>query len=96
MEKGKIEKKAKNNHSIYLAILKVYTKFEYSGCNRSWECCDKIFIRKKEKWTNKMFDKQQHAVSLLHNTTSHIQHLYQISKSRRSSSWEIFDTNFPK
>ena len=35
----------------------------------------------KKKWTNKGNDKQQHADSLLHNTTSHTQHLYQISKS---------------
>ena len=39
------------------------------------------FIGEKEKWTNKGNDKQQHADSLLHNTTSHTQHLYQISKS---------------
>ena len=41
----------------------------------------KNFIGEKEKWTNKGNDKQQHADSLLHNTTSHTQHLYQISKS---------------
>ena len=35
----------------------------------------------KEKWTNKGNDKQQHADSLLHDTTSHTQHLYQVSKS---------------
>ena len=35
---------------------------------------------------------QQHADSLLHNTTSHTQHLYQFQNTRRSSSWEIFDT----
>ena len=38
-------------------------------------------LGEKEKWTNKGNDKQQHAASLLHNTTSHTQHLYQISKS---------------
>ena len=38
-------------------------------------------IGKKEKWTNKGNGKQQEADSLLHNTTSHTQHLYQISKS---------------
>ena len=38
-------------------------------------------LGEKEKWTNKGNDKQQHADSLLHNTTSHIQHLYSISKS---------------
>ena len=37
-------------------------------------------LGEKEKWTNKK-DKQQHADSLLHNATSHTQHLYQISKS---------------
>ena len=41
----------------------------------------KSFIGKKEKWTNKGNDKQEEADSLLHNTTSHTQHLYQISKS---------------
>ena len=35
----------------------------------------------KEKWINKGNDKQQHAESLLHDTTSHTQHLYQVSKS---------------
>ena len=30
---------------------------------------------RKEKWTNKLNDKQKHADSLLHNTTSDIQHL---------------------
>ena len=41
----------------------------------------KSFIAEKEKWTNKGNDKQQHDDSLLHNTTSYTQHLYQISKS---------------
>ena len=41
----------------------------------------KSFTEEKEKWTNKGNDKQQHADSLLHNTPSHYQHLYQISKS---------------
>ena len=38
-------------------------------------------IGEKEKWTNKGNGKQQEADSLLHITTSHTQHLYQISKS---------------
>ena len=38
-------------------------------------------LGEKEKWTNKGNDKQQHTDSLLHNTTSHTQHLNQISKS---------------
>ena len=40
-----------------------------------------IFIGEKEKWTNNGNDKQEEADSLLHNTTSYTQHLYQISKS---------------
>ena len=39
------------------------------------------FIGEKEKWTNKGNDKQEEVDSLLHNTTSYTQHLYQISKS---------------
>ena len=57
------------------------SKFEDSGCNRTENSVTKCFIGEKEKWTNKGNDKQQHADSLLHNTTSHTQHLYQISKS---------------
>ena len=38
-------------------------------------------LGEKDKWTNKGNDKQQHADSLLHNTTSHTQYFYQISKS---------------
>ena len=37
-------------------------------------------ILEKEKWTNKW----KQASSLSHNTTSHTQHLYQISRSRQS------------
>ena len=40
-----------------------------------------IFIGEKEKWTNKGNDKQEEADSLLYNTTSYTQYLYQISKS---------------
>ena len=40
-----------------------------------------IVIEEKEKWTNKGNYKQDEVDSLLHNTTSYTQHLYQISKS---------------
>ena len=55
---GKKEKwkKAKINHrilvfflTIYLATLKVYTKFEDSGCNRNWEFCDEKFYWRERK-----------------------------------------------
>ena len=75
---GKIEKEAKMSFSIFifiytihLAYLKVYTKFENTGSNRSRE----------EKWINKGTDKQYVAVLLLHNTNNHYQALYQISES---------------
>ena len=38
-------------------------------------------LGEKEKMTNNRNNKQQQADSILHNTTSHTQHLYQISKS---------------
>ena len=83
------KKKAKINLSIliffpttYLATLKVYTKFEDFGSHRSLEICDRNFYcREKEKWINKGSYKQEEASSLLHNTTSYTQYLYQISKS---------------
>ena len=40
-----------------------------------------FFFGEKEKRTNKRNDKLEEADSLLHNTTSHTRHLYQISKS---------------
>ena len=96
-KKQKWKKKAKINLSIliffptiYLATLKVYTKFEDFGSHRSREICDRIFYWRERKM-NKGNDKQEEADSLLHNTTSYTQHLYQISNPRFSSSWEIFD-----
>ena len=41
----------------------------------------KNFIGEKERWANKGNDKHEDADSLLHNTRSHTQCLYQISKS---------------
>ena len=81
---GKIEKEAKMSFSIFifiytihLAYLKVYTKFENTGSNRSREICDRNFHWRENKRT----DKQYVAVLLLHNTTNHYQALYQISES---------------
>ena len=83
------KKKAKINLSIliffptiYLATLKVYTKFEDFGSHRSPGLCDRnLLIAEKEKPTNNGNDKQEEADSLLHNTISYTQHLYQTSKS---------------
>ena len=41
----------------------------------------KTLLKRKKKWTNKGNDKHEDAGSLLHNTTSGIQCLYQISNS---------------
>ena len=85
-EKGK--KKAKIYHrilvffpKIYLAPLKVYINLQTMALIGAENSVTEFFIGEKEKWTNKGNDKQQHADSLLHNTTSHTQYLYQISKS---------------
>ena len=88
---GKIQKwkkKARINLSIliifltiYLATLKVYTKFEDFGTHRSREICDINFIGQKEKWTNNGNDKQEEADFLLQNTANYTQHLYRISDS---------------
>ena len=68
-------------YTIHLAYLKVYTKFENTGSNRSWEICDRNFHWRERKWINKGTYKQYVAVLLLHNTTNHYQALYQISES---------------
>ena len=68
--------------TIYLDTLNVHTKFEDSGSHRRSEICNRKFAWENKKLTNKGNDKQQHADSLLHNTTCHTQHLYQISKSQ--------------
>ena len=56
---------------IYLATLKVYTKFENLAPVEAEKYVTENSIRKKEKWINKGKDKQEEADSLLHNTTSH-------------------------
>ena len=58
-------------YTVHFAYLKVYTKFENTGSNKSWESVTEISIGEKEKWTNKGTDKQYVAVLLLHNTTYH-------------------------
>ena len=81
---GKIRKngkKGKTNVSFlfffptqYFAILNVYTKFKDSGSHRSREICD--MERKKN---GQIKGRIRSLRILLHNTTSHIQHLYKIS-----------------
>ena len=85
---GKKEKEGKINLSsvvfcpiIYLATLKKYIKLRDSVSVGAEKSVTENLIGKKEKWTNKGNDKQQEADSLLHNTSSHTQYLYQISKS---------------
>ena len=68
-------------YTVHFAFLKVYTKFENTGSNRSGEICDRNFHWRERKITNKGTDKQYVAVLLLHNTTHHYQALYQISES---------------
>ena len=65
-KKDKWKKKAKINLSIliffptiYLATLKVYTKFENFGSHRNLEIVTEIFIGEKEKLINKGNDKQE-------------------------------------
>ena len=51
MEKGKMEKRQILIFfpTIYLAMLKVYTKFEDFGSHRSREICDGNFYRRDRK-----------------------------------------------
>ena len=96
MEKWK--KKAKFNHRIL-----VFLFGPSQGVYKIWRLAvigaenseTKSFNGEKEKWTNKGNDKQQHADSLLHNTTVISNICTKFKNPRRSSAWEIFDTTFP-
>ena len=100
MRDGKKEKESNTNLSfvfyptIYLTTPNVYKNLKTLGLIKAKKSATETLLGEKEKWTNKGNDKQQHADSLLHNTTSHTQHLYQFQNPRRSNCWEIFDTNF--
>ena len=52
-----------------------------TGLIRAENSVTKVLLEKKKNGQIKGNDEQQHADSLLRNTTSHTQHLYQISKS---------------
>ena len=84
---GKVEKEGKMSFSIFIfiytvhfAYLKVYTKFENTGSNRSRKICDRNFNWRERKMKNNRTDEQYVAVLLLHNTTNQYQALYQISE----------------
>ena len=87
MEKGKKWKKNGKKQNAFLLHNKVQLSV---GVNKTWrltvigpkKSVTKTFIGEKEKWTNKGNDKYDDADSLLHKTTSRIQCLYQISKSK--------------
>ena len=36
-------------YTVHFAILKMYTKFENTGSNRSWEICDRNFYWRERK-----------------------------------------------
>ena len=68
--------------TIYLATLKVYIQnLKTLALIEAEKSVTEIFIGEKEKWTNNGNDMQEEADSLLNNTTSYTQCLYQISKS---------------
>ena len=81
------------SYTTYVHTVRVYRKFEDSGSNCRWEICDE-FYEIERKMDNKKTDKHEDADSLLHNTTSHSQCLYQIQNPSLSSCWEICDEKF--
>ena len=54
----------------------MYTKLKTLAPIGAEKSVTEISIGEKEKWTNKVTDKQYVAVLLLHNTTHHYQALY--------------------
>ena len=97
-KKEKWKKKAKINHrilvfflTIYLAPLKVYKKFEDSGCIL-WR---KVLLERKKN--GQMKGMISSSMLILFYTTLQVKPKIctKFQNLRRSSSWEIFDTNFP-
>ena len=87
-EKEKMTNKRKDMHEDADSLLhdtrsrtQSSTKFQNPRYSSSWEIFDEKFYCRKRKLTNKGNDKHEDADSVLHNTTSHTQCLYQISKS---------------
>ena len=74
------KKKRRQNKSQQFCFLSQYT-WPLSMCIQNLKTPAENLLGEKEKWTYKENDKQQHDDSLLHNTISHTQLLYQISKS---------------
>ena len=68
-------------YAIQFDYLKVYTKFENTGSNRSREICERNFPWRERKLNKKGTVKQYVTVFLLYNTTHHYQVLYQVSES---------------
>ena len=75
-------------HNIFQSCVAVYTGLNVYVWRLAFieaeNSVTKHFIGEKEKWTNKRNNKHEDADCFLHNTTNHIQCLYQIS-------WEIFE-----
>ena len=96
-KKEKMKKKTKMNLSIlvffptiYLAPLKVYTKFEDSGCHRSWKIYDRKLERKKKGQIKGMISRRK--LILSYTIQQVIPNICSKFQNRRcSSSWEIFD-----
>ena len=93
----KWKKKAKINLSnliffptIYLATLKVYTKFEDFGSHRSQEICDRNFYWRERKKPMGMISRRRLILSYtIQQVIPNICTKFQ--NPRFSSSWEIFD-----
>ena len=90
MKKEKIEKEGKNESQHLDFVFSIKCIWLSTCCIQNLKTLaqieaeksvTEIFVREKEKWTNKGTDKQYVADSLLHSTTCHYQALYQISRS---------------
>ena len=79
-------------YTIHLAYLKVYTKFENTGSNRSPEICERNFHwRERKNEQIKGLICHMWLFFLLHNTTHHYQACTKFQNPKSSSCSEIFD-----
>ena len=78
-------------YTVHFAYLKVYTKFENTGSNRSWEIYDRNFHWRERKMNKKRTDKQYVAVFSYTIQLITINLCTKFQNPNSSSCWEIFD-----
>ena len=78
-------------YTVHFAFLKVYTKFENTGSNRSWEICDRNFHWRKKNEQIKGLISNMRLFFCYTIQPITIKLCAKFQSPNSSGSWEIFD-----